>query len=160
MMRISAFLAAVVFCTPALAEDPYQPHGDNAFGPYAVNPALTTGAIRGFRTLYASPETLAGSLIPAAATTAAGVHVLEIENTALSSVIVMVNETKIGVLGPLTFGRIHDVGAGDYTVKMTHTTGFEQVQTLTTKVVLGTGGTGEKTPAPAEETPEEAPAQD
>ncbi len=159
-MRISAFLAAVVFCTPALAEDPYQPHGDNAFGPYAVNPALTTGAIRGFRTLYASPETLAGSLIPAAATTAAGVHVLEIENTALSSVIVMVNETKIGVLGPLTFGRIHDVGAGDYTVKMTHTTGFEQVQTLTTKVVLGTGGTGEKTPAPAEETPEEAPAQD
>jgi hypothetical protein len=157
-MRISAFLAALVFCTPALAEDPYQAHGDNAFGPYAVNSGLTTGAISGFRTLYASPETLAGSLIPAAAVTAAGTHVLEIENTALSSVVVMVNKTKVGVLGPLTFGRIHDVGAGDYTVKMTHTTGYEQVQTLTTKVVPGTDGTNEKTPAPAEETPVEAPA--
>jgi hypothetical protein len=121
---------------------------------------LTTGAIQGFRTLYASPEAIKGSLKPVAARATSGVHVLEIENTALSSVIVRVNETKVGVLGPLTFGRIHDVGAGDYTVKMTHTTDYDQVQTLTTKVVKGTEGSGNKTPAPAEESPIEAPAQE
>jgi hypothetical protein len=160
MMRFSALFAAVLFCTPALADDPYQPVGDNAFGPYAVNPGLTTGTISGFRTLYASAESLTGSLKPAAAATAGGTHVLEIENTALSSVDVTVNDTKVGMLGPLTIGRIHDVGAGEYRVKMGHTTGYVQDITVKTTVVEGSEVAVEKTPEPEAEMPVETPAEE
>jgi hypothetical protein len=160
MMRFSALFAAVLFCTPASADDPYQPVGDNAFGPYGVNPGLTTGAVSGFRTLYASAESLVASLKPAAAITAGGVHVLEIENTALSSVDVTVNDTKVGVLGPLTIGRIHDVGAGEYNVKMGHTTDYIQDITVKTKAVAGTEAPIEKTPEPEEETPVETSTEE
>jgi len=160
VFRLNVFLAAALFCTPAIAEDPYEGEGDNTFGPYAVNPDLTKGALSGFRQLHASAETLLGSLKPAAAVATSGTHVLEIENTALSSVEVLVNDTKVGILGPLTIGRIQDVGAGSYNVVMTHTTGYKQAIKVDTKAIEGSTGTGEKTPQPpAEDAPEDAPSE-
>ena len=160
MFRLNVFLAAALFCTPAIAEAPYQGEGDNTFGPYAVNPDLTEGALSGFRRLHASAETLLGSLKPAEAVATSGIHVLEIENTALSSVEVLVNDTKVGILGPLTIGRIQDVGAGSYNVVMIHTTGYKQAIPVSTTALAGTAGTGEKTPeAVPEEAPETAPEE-
>jgi hypothetical protein len=158
--RHYALLAAALFCSPAFAEDPYQAEGNNAFGPYAVNPALTEGAVSGFRTLHASAETLLKSLKPVEAVATSGAHILEIQNTALSSVEVTVNDTKVGVLGPLTIGRIQDVGAGKYNVVMLHTTGYKQALSLSTTALAGTMGSGEKTPNPAiEEVPVETPTE-
>jgi hypothetical protein len=71
-----------------------------------------------------------------------------------------VNDTKVGVLGPLTIGRIQDVGAGKYNVVMLHTTGYKQALSLSTTALAGTMGSGEKTPNPAiEEVPVETPTE-
>jgi len=150
VIRTKLILLSLCLSTPAIAEDPYQGEGDNSFGPYETNAEFTTGDVAGFRSLHASADIIREALKPTAAKTAPGVHILELENTALSSVDVVVNGTKVGVLGPLTIGRINDVGAGEYKVTMHHPNGF--AQNFKTSTV-----TAQKTEAPEPAPPAEAP---
>ena len=126
MTRISCIVTAGLFSTLAFAEDPYQGEGDNSFGPYETNAAFTDSPVAGFRELHASADSLRSSLKPAEATEAQGVQILSIENTALSSVTVTVNDIKVGILGPLTIGRVTDVPAGSYQILLGHPNGFQQ----------------------------------
>ena len=151
MIRTKLILLSFALSTSAAAEDPYQGEGDNSFGPYETNAEFTTGDVAGFRSLHASADTIREALKPAAAKTATGVQILELENTALSSVDVVVNGTKIGILGPLTIGRINDVGAGEYNVVMHHLNGF--VQNFKTSTTAAT----EKNETPKTEKTPEAP---
>ena len=156
MIRTKLILLSLCISAPAIAEDPYQGEGDNSFGPYETNAEFTTGEVAGFRSLHASADAIRKALKPTAAKTAAGVHTLELENTALSSVDVVVNGTKIGILGPLTIGRIHDVGAGEYSVVMHHLNGF--VQNFKTSTIAAKTASPE-TPATPAETPETPAAE-
>jgi hypothetical protein len=143
-------LAAGLFSTLAFAEDPYQGEGDNSFGPYETNAAFTKSPVAGFRELHASAESLRSALKPAAAAAGQGVQILSIENTALSSVTVEVNGTKVGVLGPLTIGRITDVPAGSYEILLGHPNGFQQ------RFSVNTDSLNPAAEKPAVETPQES----
>ena len=135
MNRLAPIFAAVLFSTPAIAEDPYQGEGDNSFGPYETNASLTTGVLSGFTSLYASAESLQAGLKPGAATAGSGTQLLTIENTSLSSVTVTVSGTKVGTLGPVTIGRIQGIEAGEYTVVLGHPNGYNQTLSLSTTSV-------------------------
>ena len=126
MTRIPLILAAGLFSTLASAEDPYQGEGDNSFGPYETNAAFTKSPVAGFRELHASADSLRSALKPAAEAVGQGVQILAIENTALSSVTVAINGNKVGILGPLTIGRITDVPAGSYDILLGHPNGYQQ----------------------------------
>lgn len=150
MIRFNTLIAAALLSSTALAEDTYQGVGDNSFGPYETNAALTQGDASGFTSLHASAESLQEGLKPAEATTAAGPQTLAIENTSLSSVTVTVNETKVGTLGPITIGRIQGIPAGSYNVVLGHPNGYNQSLTIGTHGPEGV----EKTELPEEEAPE------
>lgn len=156
MIRLSSLTAAVFLSTVAVAEDPYQGEGDNSFGPYETNASLTTGAVAGFTSLFASAESLLEGLKPGESLTGTGTQTLAIENTSLSSVTVTVSGTKVGTLGPVTIGRIQGLDAGNYTVILGHPNGYNQTLSLVTASEDGTPASAAPS-APAPEGDESAP---
>lgn len=92
--------------------------GSHGFGPYKVNPDLTTGRMEFFREVYVEVEQI-GSLIqpvqplPASASATGDLH---ISNQANGWVEVTISGQKIGKVGPLTTAVIHDVPSGFYEI--------------------------------------------
>ena len=126
---------------------------ENAFGPFGVNPSLTVGDVTGFRQLFVEADGLADKLSPENARTDEPSGELVIENTATAFAKVTVGDVLVGVLGPLTTGRIQGAKAGSYKVQMELPNGYTKTVVVGTPAVLA---------PPVEETPstEAAPPAD
>ena len=123
---------------------------ENAFGPFDVNPALTVGDVTGFRQLFVEADGLAEKLSPENARTGEPNGELVIENTATAFAKVTVGEVLVGVLGPLTTGRIQGAKAGSYKVQLELPNGYTKTVVVGTPAALATAV--EEVP-PAEEAP-------
>ncbi|MCB9759645.1 MAG: hypothetical protein H6739_07365 [Alphaproteobacteria bacterium] len=125
----------------ALIGGPAHADGADGFGIYEVNPDLTTGKMAFFRELYVDPETISEALTPKKPLPAEGATParLELKNGISGWVVVSVNGDKLGVIGPLTTGVIHDVKPGLYEVTMVAPNGFTFTRTVST---VGPDGAG------------------
>jgi hypothetical protein len=131
MSRLAAAMAAALLLPGAAVADELADRGpDLRSDPYEGNTALTTGRVTGFRTLYGAPDALAAALAPS--TPAAGRGDLPLVNDRLSWAEVAVNGQVLGVMGPQSRARIHDVPAGDYAYTLTYPTGYVLPATATT----------------------------
>lgn len=125
---------------------------------YVVDDHLTDGAAENFRELYVDPAALGKKLSPTKAITAPGVAgapgvaakvsptaSLPIINLASSYADVTVNGTKVGRIGPLTNGALHDLKSGVYEVSFKLQNGYElkkEVQTVSLERAIVPGGEG------------------
>ncbi len=124
-MRFLLVLFPFLFATAAATDE-------NAFGPFEVNPSLTEGEVTGFRQLFVEAGGLSNKLSPEKPRTDEPNGELVIENTATAFAKVTVGDVLVGVLGPLTTGRIQGAKAGSYKVQMELPNGY------TKTVVVGT----------------------
>jgi hypothetical protein len=125
---------------------------------FPVNPALTWLGIENFRKLYVDPATFAKTLTPTALPQLPATIRLEglSDGPAISTgpsfpptaalvlpnerngwAEVAVNGTRVGVIGPLTVGAIHNVKSGTYSVTMTYADGFTDALSLSTSHLEG-----------------------
>ncbi|MEL6342873.1 MAG: hypothetical protein AAFV53_07050 [Myxococcota bacterium] len=121
----------LTLCHPAAAAEPTELRPLRPLT-YPANPDLSEGGAVNFYRLYVDPAAIAGQLSPTEAA-GEGKAELPIINETLAWQEVVVNDTKIGLIGPLTTAVIHDVPAGVYTVAMTNSTGYtasSKVETL------------------------------
>lgn len=125
---------------------------------YVVDDHLTNGAVENFRELYVDPVALGKKLTPTKAITAPAVEgapgvaaknrptaSLPIINLSSSYADVTINGTKVGRIGPLTNGAIHDVKSGEYEVGFKLQNGYEltkKVQTVSLDRPIVPGGEG------------------
>lgn len=125
---------------------------------FVVDDHLTNSAAENFRELYVDPAALGKKLSPTKAITAPGVAgapgiaaknrptaSLPIINLASSYADVTVNGTKVGRIGPLTNGALHDMRSGVYDVSFKLQNGYEltkQVQTVSLDGPIVPGGEG------------------
>lgn len=126
----------------AVAED------ENAFGPFGVNPSLTVGDVTGFRQLFVEADGLAEKLSPENARTNEPNGELVIENTATAFAKITVGDVLVGVLGPLTTGRIRGAKAGSYKVQLELPNGYTKTVVVGTPAVLAPPAPDAETEAP------------
>jgi hypothetical protein len=99
---------------------------------YTVDPRLTTGPVENFRELFVDPVSLASQVSPATAADGGGRADLVIKNEMTAWGEVTVGSVKVGVIGPLTDGRIRDVPKGTYDVLVTYSNGFVSRRSIAT----------------------------
>lgn len=125
---------------------------------FPVDPALTWLGIENFRKLYVDPATFAKTLTPTALPQLPAAIRLEglSDGPAISTgpsfpptaalvlpnerngwAEVAVNGARVGVIGPLTVGAIHNVRSGAYSVTMTYADGFTDTLSLSTSHLAG-----------------------
>lgn len=132
MMLLSTFL---YLTPPTLAEMPFRPLRPTT---HPGDPALSDGALVNFQRLYIDPETIANQLVPLKKRRASERESLAIINRTTAWVDVTVSGTKIGRIGPLTTGVIHDLLPGEYAVDhMVENTQFSYRKVLETTVLEG-----------------------
>jgi hypothetical protein len=119
-MSGTLLLAFLVTTTSALAS---SGHG-NAFGPYDVNPALTTGDADGFRKLYVDPAQLGSLLAPAQALGQGADDVLHVRNATSAWTELSVSGVKVGIIGPLATITLRGVQTGTYDISCIGPTGM------------------------------------
>lgn len=143
MTRLPLLLLAALCAPLALASG-----GEKGFGPFGVNPDLTTGRMEFFRELYLDPSTVAEQLTPKAPLAAPGPNPvtgepapalhsapwgdLHIPNTTQSFVDVKVGGVKLGRVGPLTTAVVHQVRSGVYELEFTLPNGYSWTETAAT----------------------------
>jgi hypothetical protein len=144
MLTVLAFLAA---SQPAMAADASMPSRPTI---YPVDDLLSNGSVENFREVYVDPKAVVTSLSPVKAPSIPGANVapavgpsvpptgvLPVINEMSSWAEIAVNDTKIGVIGPLTNGAIHGLRSGVYNVSFTIMNGY--TETLEVQTVLATG---------------------
>ena len=131
-----------LLATTAIAAD------ENTFGPFGVNPSLTMGEVTGFRQLFVEADSLAEKLTPENARTNEPNGELVIENTATAFAKITVGDVLVGVLGPLTTGRIQGAKAGSYKVKLELPNGYTKTVVVGTPAVLAAPAPDAETEAP------------
>jgi hypothetical protein len=119
-----------LLATTALAED------ENAFAPFGVNASLTTGDVSGFRQLFLEADGLAEKLSPENARTGEPKGELVIENTSTAFAKITVGDVLVGILGPLTTGRIQGASAGSYKVQVELPNGYTKTVVVGTPAVV------------------------
>ena len=98
---------------------------------HPADPALSEGNVENFQRLYCDPEQISSLLTPTSTTSEQGKQTLLIPNRYNGWVDVSVGTQKIGRLGPLTTGAIHNLPAGVYTVSIS----VERVQYVDTEEI-------------------------
>ncbi len=96
----------------------------NAFGPYDVNPALTTGDAVGFRQLFLDPAQVGSLLEPAEALGDSTDDALHIDNRSTAWMELSVSGVRVGIIGPLTSVVLQGVKPGLYETTQTAPTGM------------------------------------
>ena len=138
----SILLLSLALSPDALAND------ENTFGVFQINSSLTTGPASGFRQVFVDSKELNSLLKPASPRAGEPNGQLVIENIATSWARVHVGETLVGVIGPLTTGRLQNVTAGTYTVSMELPNGYTRKVEVGTVANDGTVVTPQAPPAP------------
>lgn len=110
--------------------------GSEGFGPYKVNPDLTTGRMEFFREVYVDADQIGNLIKPSQPLPAASAATgdLRIHNSATGWVVVSIGDLKIGKVGPLTTAVIHQVPSGFYDITTASANGFKVTQKLSTTV--------------------------
>ncbi|MEE2751522.1 MAG: hypothetical protein VX519_08820 [Myxococcota bacterium] len=134
-----------------------QANEENTFGVFQVNASLTTGPASGFRQVFVDANDLNSLLKPAAARAGEPNGQLVIENISTAWARVHVGETLVGIIGPLTTGRLQNVTAGTYTVSMELPNGYTKKVQIGTVAADGTAVTPQAPPAPAADQPDASP---
>ena len=134
-----------------------QANEENTFGVFQVNASLTTGPASGFRQVFVDANDLNSLLKPAAPRAGEPNGQLVIENISTAWARVHVGETLVGIIGPLTTGRLQNVTAGTYTVSMELPNGYTKKVQIGTVAADGTTVTPQAPPAPAAEQPDASP---
>lgn len=125
---------------------------------FVVDDHLTNGAAENFRELYVDPTALGKKLSPVKAIAAPGVEgapgvaakvrptaSLPIINLSSSYADVTINGTKVGRIGPLTNGALHNMKSGVYDVSFKLQNGYvlaKQIQTVALDRPIVPGGEG------------------
>lgn len=120
--------ALLLVATPALASGGGTM---NAFGPYDVNPALTTGGATGFRTLFVDPGEFATLVQPAEALGDAADDILHVQNRTSAWTELSINGVRIGIIGPLTTVVLEGVKPGSYATSQLGPTGMTTSRVFT-----------------------------
>ncbi|GEM_PF-3343837 len=126
-MRHCLTLALLLATTPATAGSGAM----NAFGPYEVNPALTTGHAAGFRQLFVDPAQFGALVSPTEALGDATDDALHIQNRTNAWVELSVSGVRIGIVGPLTTVVLNGVTPGAYSTTQLGPTGMSLTRTFT-----------------------------
>lgn len=103
---------------------------------HPANPDLTRGSIDNFFKVYVDPNAMATTLKPKQVFRDATTETLPLHNRTTGWQEVMVDGTKIGLIGPLTTAAIHGILAGEYVVKMTNSTGYTATSRVETTTSL------------------------
>jgi len=107
-------LSTILYMTTStFAEMPERPLRPTT---HPGDPALSEGAVVNFQRLYIDPETIANQLVPQERSKAKLRESLAIINRTTAWVDITVSGNKIGRIGPLTTGVIHDLTPGKYAV--------------------------------------------
>ena len=126
-----------------------QANDENTFGVFKVNASLTTGPASGFRQVFVDANELSSLLKPATPRADEPNGQLVIENISTAWARVHVGDTLVGVIGPLTTGRLQGVTAGTYTVSMELPNGYTKKVQIGTVASDGSAVTPKAPPAPA-----------
>ncbi len=118
-----------VFISPKNEMRPLRPTTHPADG------ALTSGSLENFQRLFdVNPKTISAQLIPQSAPAEHAHTTLPVINRTTGWVDIIINNIKIGRIGPLTAAFIHDVKPGQYDVTFivehTHYQYTERVMTI------------------------------
>ena len=110
---------------------------------HPADPALSEGTVENFQRLYCDPEQIASILKPSSPANEQDKQTLLIPNRYNGWVDVSVGDNKIGRLGPLTTGAIHNLPAGTYTVSISvervQYTDIEEINTKSEQEILTPG---------------------
>lgn len=107
-------LSTILYMTTStFAEMPERPLRPTT---HPGDPALSEGSVVNFQRLYIDPETIGNQLVPQKKRKSQQRESLAIINRTTAWIDVTVSGNKIGRIGPLTTGIIHDLMPGEYAV--------------------------------------------
>lgn len=108
-------LGSLLGSNSAFADNPGRPLRPTT---HPGDSALTEGPVENFQRLYIDPSTISSQLTPIKKRKGETLESLPIKNKTTAWVDISINDIKIGRIGPLTTGLIHDVIPGKYLITL------------------------------------------